>query len=276
MKARTRRDTNFAYSFAALAPAKREAIVAVWDFFRAVDDAVDDVPADPAEFSMRVAAWRAEVVAVFEGGEPATAQGRALVTHVAQFGLPRSGFDAVVDGVEMDVTVRRFERFEDLRQYCLRVASAVGLVCIEIFGYRNPSSRQYAIDLGLALQLTNILRDLGTDLRAGRLYLPLEDLRAAGVVEADLQGPAPSAAVTGLLAHHAARARDYFDRARRGLPREDARSLVAARIMGAVYEALLDRIEMRGFDVFGDPVRLRRAYKAAVALRTWVMAVAGR
>lgn len=270
-----RRDTNFYYSFAALSPARRDAIVAVWDFMRAVDDAVDEAAGGPAEAAERVALWRAEVAAVFEGREPATPEGKTLAPHVAAFGLPRSGFDDVIDGVEMDVTPRRFESFEDLRQYCLRVASAVGLVCIEIFGYRNAACRQYAIDLGIALQLTNILRDLGKDLRAGRLYLPQEDLRACGVDESELRACVPSEAVMTLLRRHAARAREYFGRALRELPSEDTRSLVAARIMGVVYETLLDRIEMRGFDVFGEPVRLRRAHKAALALRTWAAAMAG-
>lgn len=272
---KARRDTNFYYSFAALSPARRDAIVAVWDFMRAVDDAVDEAAGGPAEAAERVALWRAEVAAVFEGREPATPEGKVLAPHVATFGLPRSGFDDVIDGVEMDVTPRRFESFEDLRQYCLRVASAVGLVCIEIFGYRNAACRQYAIDLGIALQLTNILRDLGKDLRAGRLYLPHEDLRACGVDESELRACLPSEAVMTLLRRHAARAREYFGRARRELPSEDTRSLVAARIMGVVYETLLDRIEMGGFDVFGDPVRLRRAHKAALALRTWAAAMAG-
>ena len=175
----------------------------------------------------------------------------------------------------MDVPRRRWATFADLHQYCLRVASAVGLVCLEIFGYRNDASRQYAVDLGVALQLTNILRDLGKDLRAGRLYLPQDDLAAFGVTEDALRDGIAAHGVRALLEHHAARAHEYFDRADRALPREDRRSLVAARIMSAIYRALLHRIERRGFPVFGEPVRLTRPHKAAIALRTWAATMVG-
>jgi len=275
-----RRDTNFYYSFVVLPAHKRAAIIAVWDFFRAVDDAVDEAGAfDSAEAraaaEAEVGAWRRELAACYGEGTPGTPQGQALVPHVSRFGLPRQAFTDVIDGVEMDVTRRRWATFGDLRQYCLRVASAVGLVCIEIFGYRDPSCRQYAVDLGIALQLTNILRDLGKDLRAGRLYLPQEDLARFGVVEEELRLGQDGPAVRALLAFQAERAHEYYDRAAAGLPRHDARSLVAARIMGAIYQALLRRIEQSGFAVFGEPLRLSRWRKAGIALRTWTGSMLG-
>jgi phytoene synthase len=252
----------------------------VWDFFRAVDDAVDeagagDSEAARAEATAHVAAWRRELAACYGEGTPATPQGRALVPHVSRFGLPRQAFADVIDGVEMDVTRRTWATFEDLRQYCLRVASAVGLVCIEIFGYRDVSCRQYAVDLGIALQLTNILRDLGKDLRAGRLYLPLEDLARFGVTEEQLRLGQDGPGVRALLAYQAGRAHEYFDRAAAELPRGDARNLVAARIMGAIYQALLHRLERSGFAVFGEPLRLSRRRKAAIALRIWTGSLLG-
>jgi phytoene synthase len=268
-----RRDTNFYYSFVALTAEKRRAIVAVWDFMRAVDDSVDeggDCSGHGApDAGEHIALWRREVAAVYGGGVPQTPQGRALVPHVGRFNLPRQAFEDVIAGVEMDTTTRTWNTFDDLYPYCLRVASAVGLVCIEIFGYRNVGCRQYATDLGVALQLTNILRDVGKDLRCGRLYLPVADLERFGVTEDELRAGQMTPRVQALLAHHASRAHGYFAKAERALPREDARSLVAARIMGGIYAALLRRIEQSGFDVFGEPLRLPRWRKALIALRIW-------
>lgn len=275
------RDTNFYYSFLVLPPDKRRAIVAVWDFCRAVDDAADEpVSGEPA---VELAKWRREVAAWYEGGTPQTTQGHVLAPLVHQFKLPRPAFEAIIEGVEMDIGDRRYETFDDLYQYCIRVASAVGLVCLEIFGYRDPGARQYAIDLGVALQLTNILRDVAEDLRRGRVYLPQEDLRAHGVREADLlvetnrpSGSVRSPKVTALLRQQADRARDYYARADRGLPRADRHSLVAAKIMGAVYRAILDRIEARNYDVFSSVVRVPRPRRALIAATTWLGTLAGR
>ena len=277
----SRRDTNFYYSFLVLPEHKRRAIIAVWDFFRAVDDDVDERAGQLATAEERQAAagalagWRAEVAACYEGGQPRTAQGVALVPHVAAFKLPRQPFEDVIDGVEIDLDRPRFASFDDLREYCLRVASAVGLVCIEIFGYTNPKSRQYAVDLGIALQLTNILRDLGRDLSAGRLYLPTEDLARFGVTEDDLRAGIVTDGVRALLDFEARRAREHYLKAASELPREDARRFVAARIMAAIYFSLLQRIEMRGFDVFGAPVRLARWRKVSIAASTWISATLG-
>jgi 15-cis-phytoene synthase len=276
-----RRDTNFYYSFLVLPDHKRRAIIAVWDFCRAVDDDVDEQSGQlGTEASRRVAAdaisgWREELAACFEGRQPGTPQGIALAPHVAAFKLPRQPLEDVIDGVEIDLDRPRFRSFDQLREYCLRVASAVGLVCIEIFGYTNPRCRQYAVDLGIALQLTNILRDLGRDLAAGRLYLPVEDLERFGVTEADLRAGSVTDQVRALLDFESKRARDYYALAARELPREDARRLAAARIMGAIYLHLLGRIEMSGYDVFGGPVRVPRWRQATIAASTWLSAMAG-
>jgi phytoene synthase len=268
------RDTNFYYSFLVLPPEKRAAIVAVWDFCRAVDDAVDE--ARPEDAPGQVAIWRGEVAACFDGASPSTPQGRALQPLVSTFQLPRAAFEALIEGVEMDIGSRRYETFADLYEYCVRVASAVGLMCLEIFGYEDPKARQYATDLGVALQLTNILRDVPGDLARGRVYIPQEDLRRFGCTEEDLRRESDAAgrgvqspAVRALLRHQAERAREYYGRAAASLPSGDARRLVAAEIMGGIYFAILTRIERTGYDVFAQVVRIPRPRRALIALRIW-------
>ena len=273
------RDTNFYYSFLVLPRTKRNAIVAVWDFCRAVDDATDE-SADPASAVAEVRRWRDELAACFDGGQPQTRQGRALRPFIQEFGLARQPFEALIEGVEMDLAPRRYETFDDLYQYCIRVASAVGLMCLDIFGTREPASRQYATDLGVALQLTNILRDVGGDLERGRVYIPLEDLRAFGCSEEDLRKEVAAAgqgvrsnAVKMLLKRQAQRAHDYYARAAASLPLRDANRLVAAEIMGAIYQGLLDRIERRDYDVFSEIVRIPRPRRAVIAIITWARTV---
>jgi phytoene synthase len=268
------RDTSFYYSFLVLPADKRRAIVAVWDFCRAVDDAVDEAPAESA--AAEVQRWRDEVARCFDGGTPETPQGRALQPLVPEFGLPRSAFVALVEGVEMDLHGRRYRTFEELYEYCIRVASAVGLMCVQIFGCKDPGARQYAIDLGVALQLTNILRDVPGDLARGRVYLPLDDLVRFGVGEGDLGAEAAHAGhgvhspkVKALLAFEAQRAREYYARAEAALPRRDARTLVAARIMGNIYRGILDRIERADYDVFTAVIRVPRPRRALIAAATW-------
>ena len=271
------RDTNFYYSFLVLPQAKRHAIVTVWDFCRAVDDATDEVAdADRPRVGVEVARWRRELAACYDGGTPETPQGRALAPLVAQFGLPRSAFEALIDGVEMDIVPRTYETFEDLYEYCIRVASAVGLICLEIFGYSKPESKTYATELGVALQLTNILRDVPEDLKRGRVYIPQTEMRQFRCTIDDLRRETEAAgsgiqspAVKALLRHQAQRARDYYRRADEAMPRADARRLVAAQIMGAIYRGILDRIERRDYDVFSTVVRIPRPRRALIAAGTW-------
>ena len=270
------RDTNFYYSFLVLPAEQRRAIVAVWDFCRTVDDAVDCPPADragesPAEALRR---WRNELAACFGEQHPLTPQGRTLKPYIARFALPRRLFEDLIDGVEMDTVTRRYRTFDELYQYCIRVASAVGLLCIEIFGYRDPVTREYAVALGVALQLTNIVRDLPEDLRDGRLYLPLEDLERFGCTEDDLRG-GRSDRVLALLRYECGRARHYYDMARAMLPETDRRRLVAAEIIGAIYFAILRRIERRDYDVFSKVVRVPRPRRAWIAATVWLRTLAG-
>jgi phytoene synthase len=271
------RDTNFYYSFLVLPPQKRRAIVAVWDFCRAADDAVDE--AGEGDAAGELARWRMELAQCFDGSAPKTQQGRALQPFISEFRLPRSAFDRLIEGVEMDLRTDRYATFADLYEYCIRVASAVGLICVEIFGYHNQAARQYATDLGVALQLTNILRDVPEDLARGRVYIPLEDFARHECREEDLEVEAgragrgvQSTAVKRLLAFQAQRAREYYARAKAALPREDARRLVAAEIMGAIYRAILGRIERADYDVFTRRIRVPRPERALIAAREWVKA----
>lgn len=275
------RNTSFYYSFLALPPEKRAAIVAVWDFCRAVDDAVDEAPGGSeaevrAEGARQLVAWRRELAACYGEGEPRTPQGLALRRFIGRFGLPRDAFEAVIDGVGMDLERTRYATFDELREYCLKVASAVGLVCIEIFSYRDPGARQYAVDLGIALQLTNIVRDVGADLRRGRIYLPLDELAAHGCVADDVCAGVVTERLRAVLAHQAARAHDYYRRAEAALPRGDRRRLVAARIMGAIYEATLRQVERSGFEVFSAKARLPRWRRAGLAALVWGKTMVGR
>jgi phytoene synthase len=269
------RKTSFYYSFLVLPAAERRAITAVFDFCRAVDDAVDLEP-NPSRANASLETWRREVALVFEGGAPATTQGRALQPFVAPFHLPRAQFDALIDGVAMDVTPRRYATFAELEPYCHRVASSVGLMCAEIFGYREPGVLDYARELGVALQLTNILRDVAVDLLRNHVYLPQDELAAFGCTESDLQreverptGAVQSPQVRELLRSQAARAHQYFGRAARALPRVDARRFVAAEIMRAIYFDLLARIEQANFDVFSSVIRVPRPRQAWLAVGVW-------
>jgi phytoene synthase len=269
------RKTSFYYSFLALPAPKRRAITAVFDFCRAVDDAVDLEP-DPALALQALGRWREEVDLVFRGLAPRTPEGRALQPFVGPSHLPRTEFDALIDGVAMDAAGTTYATFADLEPYCHRVASAVGLICAEIFEYRDPAVRQYARDLGVALQVTNILRDVAVDFRVGRRYLPTEDLARFGCTWNDVRVEVEKAGagvrsplVRATLGHVAGRARSYFDRAAAALPPGDARRFLPAEIMRAVYFELLQRIERAGYDVFSTVVRVKRPTQARLALRTW-------
>jgi 15-cis-phytoene synthase len=271
------RKTSFYYAFLVLPPDQRRAIIAVWDFCRAVDDAVDEAPvAGSGPLVVGWAAvrfWKDELARCYDGREPATPQGQRLQPFVGQFDLPRQAFEDVIDGVAMDLDTNRYDTFADLFQYCRRVASAVGLVCIRIFGCRSAAACEYALNLGVALQLTNILRDIKDDLARGRVYLPLEDLAAHGCRIADLEAGIVTPSMRTLLAFECRRARDFYQKAIDARPPEDRPRLVAAEIMRAVYFETLKRIERsgpQGYDVFSARVRVTRPRQAAIALRTWL------
>jgi phytoene synthase len=264
------RDTSFSYSFLVLPAEQRRAIGVVWDFCRAVDDAVDEAES-PAVAAEAVKTWRAEVARLFGSDTPATPQSRNLKPYVEKFSLSRQPFDDLVDGVEMDLHRSRYDTFDELVGYCRRVASAVGVMCIEVFGCRDTQSREYAFNLGLALQVTNIIRDIAADLKQGRIYIPREDMAKFGLEEKDLAAGVMTDAMRSLLAHECQRARHFFAAARQAMPPAEARRLVAAEIMGGIYFEILQRIERRGYDVFTERVRVPKLARARIALQIWAM-----
>jgi phytoene synthase len=264
------RKTSFYYSFLVLPADQRRAIIAVWDFCRAVDDAVDECPsaaAGPQAGREAVAFWRAELARCYAGGLPTTSQGRTLQPFIGPFDLPRQGFQDVIDGVAMDLDTMRYQTFQDLLEYCRRVASAVGMICIRIFGCQDARSRDYALNLGVALQLTNIIRDVKDDLDRGRVYLPLDDLVSCGCTVDDLRAGIVNGPVRRLLEFECRRARDFYQRAIDAIPPADRRRLVAAEIMRAVYFETLKRIERNDYDVFTSRPRVPKPQQAFIALR---------
>jgi phytoene synthase len=257
------RGTNFALAFRALPPDQREAIRAVHTFSRAVDDCVDESP-DPGRAREEIQMWRGEVAACYEG-EPREPAARALRPHLQRFRIPRAYLEELLSGVEMDLTHLRYGTFEELRRYCYRVASVVGLICLRIFGDEEERGRAYAENLGVALQLTNILRDLGSDLKRGRIYLPREELHAFGYPEEALARKERSAAFRELMRFQVERARGFFAAAEREAASLDPRRILAAEIMGRIYRRLLARIEASGYDVFSREVRVPFHERAWIA-----------
>jgi phytoene synthase len=267
----TRRSgSSFYYAFRVLPAARRAALYALYAFCREVDDCVDEVGGEGEAGLQR---WEEEVDRCY-AGRPQTELGRELAAAVSRYPIPRRSLEDIISGCRMDLVNRRYPTFAELRLYCERVASAVGLASIEIFGYSDPRAREYATELGLALQLTNILRDVGPDAARDRIYLPLEDLARFGVTQAELlvavrEPEEPrSANLDDLLAFEAGRARSHYAAAAAFLPERDRHSMLAAEIMGAVYRALLEEWTRRRMPVGGARVRLGRCRRLGIALRT--------
>jgi phytoene synthase len=267
----TPRLTNFYYSFVFLPPRKRRAIEAVYAFARRGDDLVDSgLAPDEAErlmvrYRMALDACYAEPGAALEDTELA-----ALAESIREFKIPRQPFEDLILGLEMDLKGARYETFDDLSLYCYRVASTIGLIAIEIFGYTNPRTRDYAVNLGVAMQLVNILRDIQSDAQRGRIYLPREDLDQFGVRPGELLSGAYHDPFIELMQFQCDRARHFFSLARQLLPLQDRRSMVAAEIMAATYWRILGRIQKRRYNVFGKRVRLRAPEKLWIALAVYL------
>ena len=259
--------SNFYYSFQLLPAAKRKAMNDVYGFCRIIDDIVDEDPTgrDPRQ---ELDGWREEIEACYQG-VPATSFGDRLVDTIEQFDLPKEAFLDLIDGMEMDLVWNNYQSFADLREYCYRVASAVGLLCIEIFGYDSPRTREYAVNLGLALQLTNILRDLREDVARGRIYIPIEDLERFGYSQDDLRHSVYNTPFVELMKFECARAVSYFERAEAVLPDEDRSSMFAAEIMGAVYREVLDLIVGAHYNVYRQRLSVSKKRRVKIALRLW-------
>jgi 15-cis-phytoene synthase len=263
--------SNFYYSFAFLPKPKREAMYTVYAFCKAVDSAVDEPPAgsDPKEELRR---WRAELDLVY-AGEPTWPLMISLAHHARRLSIPKAYFEELIKGVEMDLATTRYGTFEELSLYCYRVASIVGLICLHIFGPTSAHAQDYAVDLGMAFQLTNILRDLATDAGQGRVYIPQEDLRRFGYSDAELLGRKESPHLYEMIRFEAQRARMYYAKAQAALvslPSKDRRALTVAEIMRAVYSTILERIERPDHAVFGPRVRLSTSNRLAIAGGVWL------
>ena len=260
--------TNFYYSFVFLPMEKRRAIEAVYHFARRGDD-ITDGNLSSEEAAKAIGEYRQALDACY-AGRGDTPELEALAESVARFKIPRRPFEDLILGLEMDLASTRYQTFEELAVYCYRVASTIGLISIEIFGYRNPRTRDYATNLGMALQLVNILRDLQSDARRGRLYLPQEDLDRFGLRPAEILAGRYCDPFIELMQFECGRAQKYFERARECLVPEDRRSMVAAEIMGAIYLRILRRIRERRYNVFGKRVRLSRPLKFWTALSVYL------
>jgi phytoene synthase len=261
-----RSGTSFYYSFMFLPPERRRAITALYAFCREVDDVVDEV-SDPHIARTKLAWWRQEIGAVFSG-MPQHPVAIALRPVVADFALPQEHFQTVIDGMAMDLERNRYLDFADLERYCHCVAGVVGLLSAEIFGYANPATREYARDLGIAFQLTNIIRDVGEDARRGRIYLPQDELASHGITQSSLLKREKTPAMAALMAQQVARARTWHLQAIRELPQEDRRPQRAGLIMAAIYRALLDEIERDGYAVLDHRVSLTPLRKLWIAWTT--------
>ena len=262
--------SNLALGFLLLPREKREAMIALYAFCRQVDDIADDDGLTLEFRRTELARWRAETRRACDGGAPTLPVLGELQPYIRKHQLPFQHFDELITGVEMDLDTLRYPDEAALERYCYHVASVVGLLSIEIFGYNNPRCREYADALGKALQLTNILRDVGNDAARGRIYLPLADLARYGVAPEDILQRRSSDGFRRLAAEMAQRARGFFQRARSLLPADHRSAMVAAELMGAVYWQLLRRIERTNYDVLADePLRLTKARKISLVLLAW-------
>jgi phytoene synthase len=262
--------SSFYYSFLFLEPRRRQAITALYAFCREVDDVVDECP-DPVVSRSKLAWWRNEVGALYEGraSHPVT---QALTTSLKHFFLPQEQLLEIIEGMEMDLEQVRYADFKALHLYCYRVASVVGLLAAEIFGYRERQTLKYAHDLGLAFQLTNIIRDVGEDARRGRVYLPQDELARFGVTEADLVAAHYGDNFRELMRFQVERARATYRQAFAQLPAADRKAQRAGLIMAAIYQATLDEIVRDDFRVLHQRISLPPLRKLWLAGKTWLMA----
>ena len=258
--------SSFYYSFRLLPEPRRRAITALYAYCREVDDVVDEVH-DPLVAHAKLAWWRLEVAAIYDGA-PQHPVSQALAPVVRDFRLPREHLEAVIDGMAMDLAQQRYADFADLERYCHRVAGVVGLMSAEIFGYQDAATAGFARDLGIAFQLTNIVRDVGEDARRGRIYLPQDELARFGVPASSILRARTESGFPALMAFQVQRARDWYERALRQLAPRDRRAQRASLAMAAIYRTLLDEIERDGYRVLDRRVALTPLRKLWIAWRT--------
>jgi phytoene synthase len=262
--------SNLALAFVLLPKQKRDAMSALYAFCREVDDVADDENVPTEKRRAQLAEWRADVKRTCENQTPQFPTNKELQPVIQKFSLRFELFDELIKGCEMDLDTKRYDNFAQLELYCHRVASVVGLLSIEIFGYKNPATHDYAVYLGKALQLTNILRDIKTDAERGRIYLPLGELKKFNVSENEILQSRYSDRFRKLAEDIASHSKKFYELARKTLPAEDRRSMVAAELMGMVYWKLLEQLERKKFRVFDQPIRLSKRYKLLLIFLAWI------
>ncbi len=267
--------SNFYYSFVVLPSEKRRAFYAVYAFMRYCDD-VSDGNAGIEDKRAMLRDWRSQLDAAFSGSIGKNPILPAFRDSVKTFSIPAEYFHWIIDGAEMDLDVFQYETFEDLHRYCFNVASAVGLVCLQIFGFCEERAKKYAEQCGIAFQLTNILRDVKEDSDRGRIYLPIEDLRKFDYSIEELRCGVVDDRFRKLMRFEAERAREYYAAARNLLPLVESTSRPALWAMIKIYERILDRIVQRQFDVFHDRIHLAGTEKISIALRALAMRFGGK
>jgi len=259
--------SSFTSSFRFLSADKRRAMTALYAFCREVDDVVDECSdADVARTALSW--WRGEVAAIYSG-RPTHPVCQALIPVVQQFNLPQEHLLEIIDGMEMDLEQARYPDFKSLQLYCYRVASVVGLLTVEIFGYTDRETLKYAHDLGIAFQLTNIIRDVGEDARRNRIYLPMDEMQQFGVTAADILNANETENFHKLMAFQIERARRYYKQAFDHLPAADRKAQRAGLIMAEIYLATLNEVEKSGCHVLKERVSLTPTYKLWLALKAW-------
>ncbi len=266
----TRREAkNFYYAFITLPPSKRRAICAAYAFCRHCDDSVDNA-ASPADKLLALSSLHSSLELAYRG-RPPTPMFLALADTAGRYNIPEEHFSEIIRGVESDLVKNRYANFDELREYCYRVASVVGLVCLQIFEYSNPAARGHAIDLGLAMQLTNIMRDVREDWDMGRVYLPQDEMARFGYSEEDLRDGVRNEAFVDLLRFQGQRARNYYRSGFRLLPYLSPRSRGCPAVLGSIYSGVLDRIEATGYDVLGEQrITLSAIRKIRITARAWL------
>jgi phytoene synthase len=260
--------SSFYYAFNLLPNEKRDAMNTVYAFCRETDDIVDEGN-EPEEIKYeKLRKWRMELEKAVVGHSDYTLLNK-LGKTISQFNIPLDPFFELLKGMEMDLSYKRYLSFDDLVTYCYRVASTVGLMCIEIFGYKHKSTKDYAVNLGIALQLTNILRDIKKDSLKGRIYLPQEDLEKFGYSELDLLSHTYNSNFVDLMVYETNRVQEYFNNATMNLNRDDKASMFAARAMQHIYHKLLEKIINADYNIFQKNIKVNKIEKAGIAIGVW-------
>ena len=274
MSAAPQAGSNFSLGFLFMTKERRAALETVYEFCRVVDDVVDSGTRTAEQASVELQDWREDVARLYTG-KPKKELAKKLAPHVERFSLPREAFDGLIDGVAMDLSRKRYETYAELEKYLFGVAGTVGLLCVEVFGHKATAPedlRAYAVTMGNAFQLTNIMRDVGADLENGRVYIPLEDLKRAGCSLESFQRREHTAAFRAAMNIQYGRAKDYYRRAHELLAAADRPAQLPGAVMAAVYEDLLELLREREFRVFFDKASVPKGRRLVLAAKAWARA----